>query len=180
MYNIREAMNVSNFLKPTMYAKDIFHISYNKLKEMGIQYLLFDIDNTIAQTNVKTVSGEVEDLFKNLKKEGFGVVLLTNALPRRAKRFGAHLGIDVFCLSWKPARFHYKKIIKKYNLMHEEIAAIGDQIYTDIKGANKMGILSVLVDPLSKRESVFTKLNRVKEDRLIKKKKVITRGEYYE
>ena len=77
----------------------------------------------------------------------------------------------------------YKKIMKLYGYNVEEIAAIGDQIYTDIKGANKLNITSILVNPLSPRESLFTKINRLKENKLFKKlskQKILTKGEYYE
>lgn len=70
--------------------------------------------------------------------------------------------------------------MKKYKATNSQIAAIGDQLYTDIKGANKLDITSILVDPISKNEFIITKLNRLKENRLINKSKIITRGEYYE
>lgn len=170
---------MKNLYKPTIYAKDIFNINYHKLKENGIKVLLFDIDNTIAKTNEKIPSKEIIDLIKELKKD-FTIFILTNAIPARAKRFAKSLNIKAYYLSWKPLSTNYKRIIKSYNLDKKHIAAIGDQIYTDIKGANKLGIISILVNPVSKRESIFTKINRIKEKNLIKKTKIITRGEYYE
>ena len=56
---------------------------------------------------------------------------------------------------------------------------IGDQIYTDILGANKLNILSIYVDRLSSKESIITKINRLREQRLFKKTSIIKRGEYY-
>ena len=80
----------------------------------------------------------------------------------------------------KPSPRNYNKIIKENNLKYEECAAIGDQLYTDIKGANNLGILSILVDPISKHEFITTKINRIKENKLINKTKIIKKGEYYE
>ena len=74
-------------------------------------------------------------------------------------------------------RFSY---FEKNNLKKENIAAIGDQLFTDILGANKMNITSILVEPISKNESIFTKLNRARENRLIKKYNIIEKGNYYE
>lgn len=172
---------MKNSYKPNIYVKDIYSINYKKLKEKGIKYLLFDIDNTISPTNEKTPNKKVIDLFKTLKKEGFIIIILTNAIPLRANRFKKHLSVDTFSLSFKPHKRNYLRIIKKYKINDlKTIAAIGDQIYTDIKGANCLSITSILVDQISNKESLFTKINRLKENFIIKRSKIITRGEYYE
>ena len=80
----------------------------------------------------------------------------------------------------KPSSRNYNKIIKENNLKIEQPAAIGDQIYTDILGANKLCITSILVDPISKKEFITTRINRIKENKLINKTKIIKKGEYYE
>lgn len=171
---------MSNLYKPIMYQKDIFSINYDKLKEKGIKYILFDIDNTIAPTNKKNPTQSVIDLFITLKKKGLTLIILTNAIPSRALRFGKALQTKAYFLSCKPSRLNYKRICKKYQANPSEIAAVGDQLYTDIKGANKMGILSILVEPLSEKEGLLTKLNRVKEKRVINKENIIKRGVFYE
>ena len=142
--------------KPTIYAKDIFDINYKKLKEKNIKLLLFDIDNTIAGTREKYPSKKVIKLFKSLKDENFKIIILTNALPTRALRFKKMLEVETYYLACKPAKINYFRIIKKHNFKRREIAAIGDQIMTDIKGANNLGITSVLVDQISKTESILT------------------------
>ena len=169
-----------NLYKPTIYAKDIFHINYKKLEENKIKLIIFDIDNTIAKTNEKYPTDKVVKLFKELKNNKFNLLILTNAIPHRAIRFKKYLDVDTYYLACKPSKLNYIRIIKKYKYKNEEIAAIGDQMLTDIKGANKVGITSILVDPISNKESLFTKLNRLKEKYLISKKKIIERGKYYE
>lgn len=166
--------------KPTMYAKDIFSINYQKLKENNIKCLIFDIDNTIAATNIKHPQAEVIKLFENLKKENFTIIILSNALPKRVLNFGKILNAKTYFFACKPLSFNYLRIMKKYSLSSANIAAIGDQIYTDIKGANKLKITSILVDQISNKEFITTKLNRLKENHLISKTKIINRGEYYE
>ena len=122
-----------NLYKPTIYAKDIFHINYKKLKESKVKLLVFDIDNTIAETNEKYPSPEVIKLFKKIKNDNFKVLILTNAVPHRALRFKKHLNVDTYYLACKPSKINYIRIIKKYKYKNKEIAAIGDQILTDIK-----------------------------------------------
>lgn len=167
-------------LKPTIYQKDIFSIDYDKLLESNIKNLLFDIDNTIATTNEKSPNQKVIKLFEQLKRKGFNLYILTNALKKRATSFGSKLNVKTYYFSMKPSSRNYNKLIKENNLEIEHTAAIGDQIYTDIKGANKLGITSILVDPIAKHEFITTKINRIKENKLISKTNIIKKGEYYE
>lgn len=166
--------------KPTIYVKDIFSINYPALKKKKIKYLLFDIDNTIADNKTKEPEEKVIQLFEKLKNEEFHVILLTNALPHRALRFARKLNVKAYYLACKPASFNYKRIKKELKIKDIEIAAIGDQLLTDIKGANKQKITSILVDKISNNESIITKINRRRENRRIKKYNLLKRGEYYE
>ncbi len=144
-----------------MYVKDVYSINYQKLKDKKIKYLLFDIDNTIATNNESIPNDKTIKLFDKLKNDKFHLIILTNAIPSRALRFKRRLKVDTYFLSCKPLSINYKLIMKKYHLQKEEMAAIGDQLLTDIKGANKLGIMSILVDPIASNESIFTKINRI-------------------
>lgn len=165
--------------KPEAYFKDIFSINYNLLKKKGIKCLLIDLDNTIARVDEKYPEDKIITLINKLKKD-FKVIIFSNAITPRVNRFKKNLDLDAIPIACKPFSFSYKKVLKKYNYKEKEIAAIGDQIYTDIKGANKMNITSILIDPISSKESLITKINRYKENKLIRNKKIIIRGEYYE
>lgn len=166
--------------KPNIYAKDIYSINYENLLKKNINTLLFDIDNTIGDSKTKRPSKEAIKLFKKLEKDGFKIFILSNALKGRATGYGESLNTKAYYFSAKPLKRQYLRIIKEHNLNNKNIAAIGDQLFTDIKGANKMDITSILVDPISKNESIFTKLNRLRENKLIKKYNIIEKGQYYE
>lgn len=110
-----------NLYKPTIYAKDIFHINYKKLEENKIKLIIFDIDNTIAKTNEKYPTDKVVKLFKELKNNKFNLLILTNAIPHRAIRFKKYLDVDTYYLACKPSKLNYIRIIKKYKYKNEEI-----------------------------------------------------------
>lgn len=166
--------------KPAIYTKDVLSINYKKLKDQGIRGIIFDIDNTIVKCKDKYPNEKIKKLIKELKNNQFEVFIITNALKQRALRIGNELNTKTYYLSMKPSSKNYQKLMLENNLKSSELVAIGDQIYTDIKGANKLNIKSILVDPLSKNESIITKINRLKENNLIKKHKIIERGSYYE
>ena len=165
--------------RPNYYYKNIFSINYKKLKEQGIKYLLFDIDNTIKDEKAKYPDTKDIELINSLKKD-FTIIIVSNSYPARVHRFSNSIKCDSYYFSIKPLKRIYKKIIKKYNINADIIAAIGDQLFTDIKGANKMNITSILVDRISNNETIFTKINRIRERRYIKKYNLLERGKYDE
>lgn len=171
---------MNDLYKPTIYVKNIYELNYSKLKAKHIKYLLFDIDNTLADSREKNPSSKVISLFNQLQNQGFTIILITNALPHRALRFAKKLHVKTYFLSFKPLSYNYYRLLKKLKAQKQEIAAIGDQLLTDIKGANKMEIISILVDKISSNESFLTKINRYQENQLIDKYQIIKRGEYYE
>ena len=63
-------------------------------------------------------------------------------------------------LSKKPFSKSYRLILEKYNIKSSEVAVVGDQLLTDILGGNKMNMFSILVDPITKYETIWTKMNR--------------------
>lgn len=83
----------------------------------------------------------------------------------------------------KPLKKNYKKLIKEYNFDMSEVACIGDQIMTDVWGANKMGFTSIFLDKLKKEDFKWTKLNRVAEKLILNhfhRQKRFTKGSYYD
>lgn len=168
---------------PDMYYESIYKIDYKKLKSNGIKCLIFDLDNTIVPIKAKKPNKELEELFSYLDTLGFKLIIMSNSPKKRVEPFKDSLNVDCSFSSLKPLKYKYKKIIKLYNLDVSNIACIGDQILTDIWGANKMGLTSIFVEKLRKEDFIWTYLNRLIENRILKyyhKKNMFTRGHYYD
>ncbi len=168
---------------PDIYARDIFSINYQKLKERNIKCLLFDLDNTIATVKQNTPSQKVKELLYNLEEQGFKVIIFSNSGKKRVGPFKEMLNVDASYSSMKPLPFKYKKILKIYKYKDNEIAAIGDQILTDVFGANCMNFTSILVNQISTNDFIWTKINRRIETFILNKfyqKGMWTKGEYYD
>ena len=172
---------MNNFI-PNMYKKNIYEVNYKKLKKEGIKCLLFDLDNTCVPYHENIPDKRLKKLFSRLKKQGFTVIIFSNSPNRRLKKF-KDLEVDYNASSLKPLSYSFNKIIKKYNFKKEEICIIGDQLLTDIYGGNKVGIKTCLVDPITTNEIFITKINRILENKKIKKltkKGTLKKGEYYD
>jgi len=175
-------MLFKNF-KPDMYYKDIFSINYSKLRSKGIKCLLFDLDNTIEPILIPYPDSEDIRLFSKLKIMGFKVIIMSNSKRERVISFAKKLGVDYNFLSAKPFIKAYLKLMYKYNFKSYEIAAIGDQIVTDVYGANNAQMTSIFVDKISNIELKKTKINRFIEKIILnhlKNKNEFEKGNYYE
>jgi len=170
-------------LRPDMYFKDIYSVNYEKLLNMGIKCIIFDLDNTIAPLSQKEPTKAQKDFFNHLELMGFRCIIMSNAEKERVRPFKEGLNLDSSFSSRKPRQKKFKKILKEYHLYDDTTAIIGDQIFTDILGGNLEGILTILVDPLSKKDRLGTKFLRILERivfLIFKNKGLFKKGEYYE
>ncbi len=169
--------------KPDVYKKDIYAIDYKKLKSMGIKCILFDLDNTLVPYYRKGPTRKIKDFIENIKDMGFKVILFSNSSKKRLTPFKDILEVDCSASSRKPFSKKFKKVLTEYKYSESEVAIIGDQIPMDIFGGNRMGIFTILVNPISDKELIWTKFNRLYEKIIIKKmekKGMFRRGNYYE
>lgn len=167
---------------PDIYAQSIYTINYKKLKKNGIKCLLFDLDNTVAPYKESEPSIKVKELFARLEND-FKVIIISNSNKNRLRPFKEKLNVDVAFSAKKPLKGKYKKILSLYKFKDNEIAAIGDQLLTDILGANRMGFTSILVNRVAKYEFFYTKVNRFFEKfikRRLEKNNILVSGEYYD
>lgn len=166
---------------PKMYQKKVENINYLKLKDIGIKCLVFDLDNTIALIDQDLISDGTKKLLTNLKKD-FTIVIISNNVESRVKKYADSLECDYVYKACKPFSKGLKKIAKKYNLKACEIAVIGDQLITDILGANLFKAYPILVDPMAKKDLKISYFNRFLERQVFKKyrkKGIMNKGEYY-
>jgi HAD superfamily phosphatase (TIGR01668 family) len=164
--------------KPLMYQKSILNINYSKLKKKGIEMLIFDLDNTVLMVGEDLPEKEVVDLFQKLNKD-FKVVIASNNIQRKVKRIADYLQCDYLYSMMKPTKKIKKYLDKRYKLNGDKVAIIGDQVVTDIFVGNRLGLHTILVDPLSDTDYKITFFNRFLEKRIMKRMK-FKKGEYYE
>ncbi len=168
---------------PDAYVKSIYYIDYEKLKEKGIKCILFDLDNTLAPLSIKKPNKKLKELIIKLKKMGFKIIIFSNSGKVRLKPFKEELEVDCAFNCKKPMRKKFDLILKEYKYAISEIVIVGDNIITDVLGGNKVGITTILVNPISNKEKTTTKISRIYEKRIIKKlskKELFYRGKYYE
>lgn len=129
---------------PYDYVDSVFSIDYNKLYDKGYRGVIFDIDNTLVHHGDDSTK-EVDDLFKNIQSLGLKTLVLSNNNEERVKRFLTNIDSLYICDADKPKTENYLKAVKMLEIDKKEAIYIGDQIFTDIVGANRSGIANLLV-----------------------------------
>ncbi len=168
---------------PDIYQKSIYTIDYSKLFNRGIKCILYDLDNTIVPGNSSEPPKKAKDLFVSLKQKGFKIIIYTNSPKMRLRNFQNAFGVDGVANARKPFTKKLIKLLKDYNYSINEVAIIGDQIMTDIRVGNRVGITTILVNPVSNKDFFVTKINRFFEKRKIKEltdNNLFFKGRYYE
>lgn len=168
---------------PDIYAKSIYDINYDNLVSRGIKCVLFDLDNTLLPPRINEVSRKLADFIKQVKKTNIHFIIYSNSSKKRVSEIASRLDLEYFYFVRKPYRGKVDKIIKKYEYNQSEMAVVGDQLLTDILFGNRIGITTILVNPLSVNDKWFTKVNRMRERKIYKKlyqNNLFTKGKYYE
>lgn len=129
---------------PYEYIDSVFSIDYNKLYDKGYRGIIFDIDNTLVHHGDDSIK-EIDELFMTIQKIGFKTLLLSNNDEERVKRFLKNIDSLYICDAEKPKVHNYLKAVEMMSIDKGQALFIGDQIFTDILGANKSGIANILV-----------------------------------
>ena len=144
---------------PDNEAESAYDIDYEELYERGYRGVIFDIDNTLVPHGAPA-DEKSKALFKRLKALGYGTVLLSNNKEPRVKSFAEGVGSLYVFKAGKPGRKGYIHAMKTMETTPEKTLFVGDQLFTDVWGAKKLGIVTYLVKPIHPREEIQIVLKR--------------------
>ena len=127
----------------------IYDIDGAVLARRGITLLLADLDNTLAKYGQPEPDPALLAWKEDLAAEGVALFLLSNSRkPRRAEHFAKALGIPFLGHAGKPKSGGYLRAMERMGRTSAQTAMVGDQIFTDILGAKRAGILAIMVEPI--------------------------------
>lgn len=134
-------------------------IPYQEFYDKGYRAIIFDIDNTLVPHGAPA-DDRSRKLCMHLREMGYSLCLLSNNNTRRVEPFAKALGTSFIASAAKPAKKGYLRAAELMQVEAERILFIGDQILTDIIGANRVGYYSILVAPIQKKEEIQIVLKR--------------------
>ena len=147
---------------PDRYVASTYVIDFEKLYEEGYRGLIFDIDNTLVPHGAPADARAIA-LFDRLKKIGFKCCLISNNQEPRVKMFNEPIQVDYVYNAHKPSTKNYRKAMEIMGTDETNSVFIGDQLFTDVWGANRTGLYSILVKPINPKEEIQIVLKRYLE-----------------
>lgn len=160
-----------NNLIPKIHINSPYELNVEVLKMNSIEGIIIDIDNTLVAWSEKFADQRVIELVDKLTNEGFKLCILSNGTKNRVSVFNKDLKLPAVHNAAKPSKAAFKKALKFLGTEPQNTAVIGDQIFTDILGGNRLGLFTILVVPQSSKEFLWTRFVRQIEKLILKKYK---------
>jgi len=148
-------------LRPKVYVDSICNIDLKKLKKVkNIKGIIVDLDNTLIAWGRREIDSKINDWIKEAKRLDFKLCIVSNTNSKRVAEFAKIFNIPYHSKYFKPFSIAFNNGLKILDTKKSETVVIGDQIFTDIWGGNISKLLTILVVPIVKKDSMGTFLHR--------------------
>lgn len=156
-------------LYPDLYLTNIKEITLELLQENKIKGLILDVDNTLIDYDKNLIEG-AKEWCDNLKQNNIKICILSNTNKvKKVEKVAKILDLEYIYFAHKPNKKGFYKAKDLLALKEKEIATVGDQIFTDVLGGNKVGMFTILTKPIDERDIAITKIKRPFEKIVIKR-----------
>lgn len=155
-----------SLVRPYEMVDTILDIETGWLRERGVTGLFVDIDNTVFASHDAPdtpVRADFKAKLSEFGEAGIGVVLISNNRRERAAVIAGQFGLPYVAFAIKPLPFGFLRAKRKLAMPRKQIMHVGDQLLTDVIGAQLCGIRAILVEPLVDKDNIFAKPSRLIE-----------------
>jgi HAD superfamily phosphatase (TIGR01668 family) len=155
------------WLYPDLYVDSLLEIKPEMLVEKGIKALILDLDNTLVARGRKKAEPEVVKWLKDFRQRGFKLCIVSNSTWGRSGRIARMLGLPSVFRAVKPRRQPFRKALLILGTRPQETAVVGDQLFTDVLGGNRLGLYTIMVPSLGGPDFILTRLIIRRIERLL-------------
>lgn len=152
---------------PDEHVPSIFDITPQKLSKMGIKGVITDLDNTLVEWNRADATPELMQWIEQMRDEGIVITVVSNNNERRVRQFSDPVPLPFIYKARKPMVKSFRRAMRDMQMQTDEIVIVGDQILTDVLGGNRLGAHTILVVPIARNDSWYTKVNRKMEQYIL-------------
>lgn len=151
-------------LLPDYYLRTVSNIDLDELSARGVDTLLVDLDNTLLPRDGSDIPDSARAWAQSLAEKGFTICLVSNNWHERVSTVANELGIQLVAKAVKPLPFAFLKALRKVGSTRKRAAVVGDQMFTDVLGGKLLGMVTIMVLPLSESDLPHTlALRRVEQ-----------------
>lgn len=149
-----------SIFKPSLMMRGITDITPETVRRIRVEALLLDVDNTlVSYAEYEPVTGAVEWAAR-MQEAGLQLIVVSNNQKKRVAPFAQKFNLPYITFAMKPFPFGYLKASRRLGMPHAKCAIIGDQIFTDVVGANLCGMQSILLEPIEPEKSRLVQWRR--------------------
>ncbi len=156
-----------DILQPRLFVQSIYDIDLSRLVNRGVKGLILDLDNTLVGWNQPNASHELMEWLGEVRQHQLKSCIVSNNLSERVELFGREIGVMAIAKAAKPRRRAFRLAMRKMGTHHRETAVVGDQVFTDILGGNRLNLFTILVRPMNEQEYWATRVVRRVERMLL-------------
>ena len=153
-------MLLKKYFSPDDFVEKYEFIDVEYMNMHNKKVIISDLDNPLISWDSKKDTKELNRWLKKMKRAGFDIIVVSNNSEERVEEFCKQLNLQYVADAKKPLTHGFKKALSKLNRKPEEAIILGDQVLTDVFGAKSLGVMSVLVKPISKTDAFKTRINR--------------------
>ncbi len=147
---------------PNEYLDSVYDIDFEMYYKQGIRGIIPDIDNTLVPHGAPATE-EIVALFDKIHKLGIDTCLISNNQEPRVEPFAYAVKSKYIFDAHKPSTKNYRKAMELMGTTPKNTLFLGDQIFTDIWGANRAGVQTVMLKKIDKKEEIQIVLKRIPE-----------------
>jgi HAD superfamily phosphatase (TIGR01668 family) len=151
-------------LIPDLYVDSVYDIDLDQMQARGVKGIITDLDNTLVRWDEPEATPKLIEWLDHVRDtRGIKVCIVSNNNNHRVERFAKPLNIPWVAKARKPKRSPFVRALDVLGTKREETVVIGDQMFTDVLGGNRMGLYTILVVPIADKEYIGTKVLRMME-----------------
>ena len=154
-------------LCPKQVTASVLDIDLDNLSQKGITALILDLDNTLLRWDADQAPADMTAWVRSAVQRGFKVCITSNGMPHRVEQIAGQLGVPAIPKAIKPTKRPFRKALTILGVSSNQAAVIGDQVFTDILGGNRMSLHTILINPLGQKELRTTAIVRHVERRVL-------------
>jgi len=144
---------------PDEWVDSTYVIDFESFYKKGYRGLTFDIDNTLVPHGAPADERALE-LFKRLHRIGYRICLISNNKRSRVQPFAEAVDAEYIWYANKPSTRGYERACSLIDVPKEQTLFVGDQLFTDVWGAKRAGMYSILVKPIHPKEEIQIVIKR--------------------
>lgn len=149
---------------PDLRVESIQELSADRLRQMGVEAVLVDIDGTLKNYRAESLPPQAVAWLESLRSAGLGVCLVSNGRSGRIRLAAEHLGVPFISKALKPLPFGCRRVMRQLGFDARRTAMVGDQIFADVLAGRLAGLRTILVRPIHPEEEPwFTRMKRPAE-----------------